>query len=100
MYILLPMDSEEVQEAKMTKLEDVKVWAQLLIEHGELVEVNHAAEKDGFEQLNECVVVVNDNEYVWPFMEVNMMVLVAHTQRTIDDVLEAYLFKELHDLAY
>ena len=100
MYVLLPMDSEEVQEAKLTKLEDVKVWAQLCIEDGQLVEVNHAAEKDGFEKFSECVVVINDNEYVWPFMELSMMVLVAHTQRSIDDIVEAYLFKELHDLAY
>ncbi len=100
MYILLPMDSQEVQEAKLTKLDDVKVWAQISIEEGELVEVNHAKEKDGFENFSECVVVVNDNEYVWPFMELSMMVLVAHTQRSIDDIVEAYLFKELHDLAY
>lgn len=100
MYILLPMDSEEVQEATLTKLEDVKIWAQILVEEGELVEVIHAKEKDAFENLSECVVVANDNEYVWPFMEVNMMVLVAHTQRSIDAIVEAYLFKELHDLAY
>lgn len=100
MYILVPMDSDAVQEASLTKLEDVKIWAQLLIEEGSLVEVNHSASKDDFENFNECVVVINDNEYVWPFMEVNMMVLVAHTQRSIDDIVEAYLFKELHDLAY
>ncbi len=94
------MDSEEVGEAKLTKLDDVKIWAQLCIEEGELVEVNHSKEKDGFDKFSECVVVVNDNEYVWPFMELSMMVLVAHTQRTIDDIVEAYLFKELHDLAY
>jgi hypothetical protein len=28
-----------------------------------------------------------------------MMVLVAHTQRTIDDIVEGYLFRELHDLS-
>ena len=100
MYILLPMDSEDVQEAKLTKLEDVKVWAQLLIEAGELVKVNHNVDKDAFENFSEAVVVTNDNEYVWPFMEKSMMVLVAHTQRNIDDIVEAYLFKELHDLAY
>ena len=32
MYILLPMDSEDVQEAKLVKLNDVKVWAQILVE--------------------------------------------------------------------
>lgn len=100
MYILLPMDTENVQEANLTKLEDVKIWAQMLIEEGELVEVNHSNDKDSFENFSQCVVVANDNEYVWPFMEQSMMVLVAHTQRSIDDIVEAYLFKELHDLAY
>lgn len=94
------MDSDDVQEACLTKLEDVKIWAQMLIENGQLVEVSHSADKDSFEKFSECVVVANDNEYVWPFMEQNMMVLVAHTQRSIDDIVEAYLFKELHDLAY
>jgi hypothetical protein len=100
MYILLPMDSRDTQTASLVKLEDVKVWAQLLIEDGELVEVLHSDTKDGFKEFSECVVVENDNEYVWPFMELSMMVLVAHTQRSIDDIVEAYLFKELHDLPF
>lgn len=100
MYILLPMDSEDVQEASLTKIDDAKVWTQLLIENGEVVEVNHNTDRDAFENFSEAVVVINDNEYVWPFMEQSMMVLVAHTQRSIDDIVEAYLFKELHDLAY
>jgi hypothetical protein len=100
MYILLPMDSEDVQEASLTKIDEAKVWAQMLIEEGELVEVNHNVDKDAFENFSEAVIVIDDNEYVWPFMELSMMVLVAHTQRSIDDIVEAFLFKELHDLAY
>jgi len=100
MRILLPMDSADVEAASLVKLDDVKNWTQILVEEGKLVEVNHAKEKDGFENFSECVVVANDNEYVWPFMELSMMVLVAHTQRNLDDIVEAYLFKELHDLAY
>jgi hypothetical protein len=34
------------------------------------------------------------------FLEMSMMPLVAHTQRSIDEIVEAYLFRELHDLAY
>lgn len=100
MYILIPMDSDDIEEASLVKINDVKVWAQLLMEEGELVEINHSVERDGFENISEVAVVINDNEYVWPFMEQNMMVLVAHTQRSIDDIVEAYIFKELHDLAY
>jgi len=100
MYLLVPMDSEILDDASITKLEDVKVWTQLLIQEGKLVEVNHNTDQDAFENFSEAVIVINDNEYVWPFMEKSMMVLVAHTQKSIDEIVEAYLFKELHDLAY
>ena len=100
MFILLPMDVEDTEEAKLVALNDVKIWAQLQIEEGRVVEIKHSSQKDGFDNFSECVVVINDNEYVWPFIELSMMVLVAHTQRYIDDIVEAYIFKELHDLAY
>jgi len=100
MYILVPMDSDNIEEASITKLEDVKVWTQLRIEDGELLEVNHNSENDEFNKFSETIVVNNDKEYVWPFMEKSMMVLVAHVQKSVDDIVEAYLFKELHDLAY
>jgi len=100
MFILLPVDSDNTEEAKLTKLDDVKFWIQLQIEEGRVVNTLTSTTKDEFENFSECIVVVNDNEYVWPFMELSMMVLVAHTQRYIEDIVEAYIFKELHDLAY
>ncbi len=94
------MDKEDAQEGKLTKINDAKTWAQLQIQEGKLIEVKFASMSDGFEAFSEGVVVGDDNEYVWPFMELSMIVLVAHTQRYIEDIVEAYLFKELHDLAY
>jgi len=100
MYILLPMDGEDQEESKLTKLNDVKVWAQICVEDGKLKKISFNKDQDAFENFSTAVVVTSDNEYVWPFMEKSMMVLVAHIQRDIEDVVEAYLFKELHDLAY
>jgi len=100
MFILLPMDSDNTEESKLAKLDDVKFWIQLQIEEGRVVNTLTSTDKDSFENFSECVVVTNDNEYVWPFMEMSMIVLVAHTQRYIEDIVEAYIFKELHDLAY
>lgn len=100
MYILIPMDMDDVQEASLVSINDAKIWAQVLIEGGEVVEVNHAASSDAFENFSEAVVVNDDSEYVWPFIEQNMLVLVAHTQRSLDDIVEAFIFKELHELAY
>ncbi|HUH41861.1 MAG TPA: hypothetical protein VLZ29_01965 [Sulfurimonas sp.] len=100
MYILIPMDSDDIEESKIVAINDVVVWTQLFVEEGRVKEVAHNVDKDAFDNLSEVAVVKNDNEYVWPFMEQNMMVLVAHTQRSVDDIVEAYLFKELNELAY
>jgi len=100
MLVAVPMNSTDVQEAEITKVLEAKTWAQLRIEEGELVEVLHADTYDGFEAWNEAVVVCSDGEPVMDFINMSMIVLVAHTQKTIDDIVEAYLFRELHDLAY
>jgi len=100
MLVLLPMNSDNVQEAEITKVFDAKVWAQLRIEEGELIEVLHSEKFDGFENWSEAAVVCSDAEPVMDFMNMSMIVLVAHTQKTIDEIVEAYLFRELHDIAY
>ena len=100
MYLLLPMDNNDPKIAKLTKINDVKYWAQILIDDGKLADIKFEIDKDNFNNFSEAVVVENDHEYVWPFIELSMMVLVAHTQRYINDIVEAFIFKELHDLAY
>jgi len=94
------MNSDDVHEAVIVPVMDAKIWAQLRIEEGELVEVLHNEKYDGFSDWSEAVVVNNDGESVMDFINMSMIVLVAHTQKTIDDIVEAYLFRELHDLAY
>lgn len=94
------MDGYDAEEASIVKINDAKVWVQIFLEEGKVVEVNHNEDRDGFENPSEVLIVMDDNEYVWPFIEQNMMVLVAHTQRSIDDIMEAFLFRELNELAY
>jgi hypothetical protein len=94
------MDNNDPKIAKLTKINDAKYWAQILIDDGKLADIKFEIDKDNFNNFSEAVVVENDHEYVWPFIELSMMVLVAHTQRYINDIVEAFIFKELHDLAY
>ncbi len=100
MNILLAMDCDDVEEAKLCKISDVQQWGMIVLEEGQVVEVLFEDKREDFKIIGETIVVFDDNEYVWPFMEEQMQVLVAHTQRYIDDIVEAYLFKELHELAY
>lgn len=98
MFILLPMDSDDVQEASLVALDDVKKWALLNIEEGQLVEVMHYDERSEISEWVEALVVIDEGQNVAEFLEEQMMVLIAHTQRDIDDIVEAYLFRELHEM--
>ncbi len=100
MYILIPMDDNDLEEARITTINEATVWVQLLVEEGRVVETNINQDKDAFENQSQILVVKNDNEYVWPFIELGMVVLVAHIQRSVDDIVEAYLFRELNELRY
>jgi hypothetical protein len=100
MYILIPVESENIQEASLTKINEVKIWAQVLLDEGKIQEISYNENRDEFENFSEVLIIMDENEYVWPFIELGMMVLVAHTQRSIDDIVEAFLFRELNELAY
>jgi hypothetical protein len=100
MKILLPMDSDNAQEGQLVAINDAKTWALLDIEEGQVVEINYFDQKEDINDWIEAVVVVGDYEPVMEFIEQQIMVLVAHTQRYIDDIVEAFLFKELHDMPY
>ncbi len=100
MFIVLPMDSDDTQEGRLVALNDVKQWALIEFDAGEVIEIRYFDTREAIEEPVDIVVVTSDNEYVWPFIEEQIIVLVAHTQRSIDDVMESFIFKELHELAY
>ena len=101
MKLLLPMDRDDTQEGKLVSIADAKTWALVDVEAGQIVDVVfHADKESAMEAWPGAVVVTGDFEPFMEFIEQQMMVLVAHTQRSIDDIVEAYLFKELHEPAY
>jgi hypothetical protein len=99
MNVLLPMDGDDTQESSLVGIYEAKKWALLVIEEGQVVEINYYDTREDVQEWVEAVVVINDFEPVMPFIEEQAMVLVAHTQRSIDDIVEAFLFKELNELA-
>jgi predicted Fe-Mo cluster-binding NifX family protein len=99
MILLLPMDGDDTQESQLTGILSVSFWATVEIEEGRVIEINFTKNREEIECFVDAVIVKNNYEPVMEFIDQQMMVLVAHTQQTIDDVVEAYLFRELHDLA-
>lgn len=99
MILLLPMDGDDTQESELSGILSASFWATVEIEKGRVIEINFYQDRSNIETLCDAVVVTNNYEPVMEFLDQQMMVLVAHFQKTIDDIVEAYLFRELHDLA-
>lgn len=100
MKLLIPMDGDNAQESEITKVLEANKWAEVVVEEGQVVECNFHDKWEDITPWPEAIVVNNDHEPVMEFIEMSMMPLVAHTQQNIDDIVEAYLFRELHDMPY
>lgn len=99
MLLLLPMDGDDTQESELTGILNAAHWATVEVEEGRVVEINFYTDRSEIEGWLDAVIVTNNYEPVMEFIDNQMMVLVAPHQRTIDDIVEAYLFRELHDLS-
>ena len=98
MNLLIPVDSNKRHEALITTLDNCENWAFIELDEGQIVSCTFYKDRHDIQDWIETVVVMNEQEYVWQFIEENIMVLVAPSQRSIDEIVEAYLFRELHDL--
>lgn len=99
MVLLLPMNGDDTQGSELTGILTATHWATVEVEEGKVVEINFYTDRTQIDGWLDAVIVTNNYEPVMEFIDNQMMVLVAHTQRTIDDIVEAYLFRELHDLS-
>lgn len=93
------MNGDDTQESELTGILTATHWATVEVEEGKVVEINFYTDRTQIDGWLDAVIVTNNYEPVMEFIDNQMMVLVAHTQRTIDDIVEAYLFRELHDLS-
>jgi len=100
MLLLLPMNGDDVKKGSLVSIGEVKKWALLEVMEGKLAKTDFFDTREEIEEWIDAVIVISDFEPVMNFIEEQIMVLVAHTQRSIDDIVEAFIFKELHELSY
>lgn len=99
MNLLIPVDSNKRHECLLTTLDNSKDWAFIELKEGQIENCTFYKDRKDILEWVETVVVINDSEYVWQFLEESINVLVAPKERSIDEIVEAYLFRELHDLS-
>lgn len=98
MIVLIPVNSKDRHQCVITSMEENKAWALVTLEEGKISKVEFYDRREDIQCCwIDAVVVINELEYVWPFMDEGITPLIAHTQKSIDEIIEAFLFKDLHD---
>ncbi|MCD4757904.1 MAG: hypothetical protein K8R39_06505 [Arcobacteraceae bacterium] len=98
MNLLIPVDDSDIEEAQIVSIDDVQYWLLLELTEGKVLKSEFYQSREEMSDWVDVIIVNSQKEYVWPFMEEGIAVLVAPLQKSIDDIVEAYLFKELHDI--
>ena len=99
MTILMPVDSKKRHECIISSIEENKAWAFVTLDEGRVANVEFFDRREDITVWIDSVVVINDLEYVWPFMDEGIIALIAPSQKSIDEIVEAFIFKDLHDFS-
>ena len=99
MTILIPVDSKNRHECIISSIEENKAWAFITLDEGKIANIEFYDRREDITVWIDSVVVINDLEYVWPLMDEGIIALIAPSQKSIDEIVEAFLFKDLHDFS-
>ena len=98
MNILIPV-KEKNNNSELEHILKNKFWAMVNLEEGKVQNINfYEGAWEEIDEFFEVVVVKDKDDYVWPFFEQSIPVLEAPFQNTIEEVMEAFIFKELYEV--
>ncbi len=98
MILLIPIDEKSYEDAKIVSLEDMKCWIVVEMDAGFIKKYSFFDNKNSIDDFIDFVIVRSVDEDVEEFLNEGIDVLVAPSQIHVDDIVEAYKFKELHEI--
>jgi len=97
MLIWICVDSKDDKNAKITKVMDAKYWALVEFDGGVVKETTFYNNRKDYEDWVDFIIMKDKYESYMEFMDEGMMVLVVRKEETIQEVTEAFVFKELDE---
>lgn len=94
MILLIPIDEEK----NLCSVKENSSWAVVTFDEGTTQNIDFYNNKEDIKEYIDYVIVQNQNECVDDFLDEGLGILIAPMQKSIDDIIEAYMFRELHEL--
>lgn len=98
MLIWIPVDKEEGKLSKVAKLFEAKSWALIDFDEGEIKSMQFLDKREDFTGWVDFIILENKFESYIDFMNDGMMVLCVREEESIEEIIEAYKFKELDEV--
>ncbi len=99
MYIIIPTDGTDAENPKITTLANVKKWALVDFDNGQVKSTKFFDDRTqtGADWID-FIILDNKYENYMDFMNEGMMCLVKREEETLDEVMSAFVFKELDEM--
>jgi len=94
MNIMIPINEEK----NLCSLKSRSSWAIVTLEEGNTEQISFYENKEKIKDSLDYVVLNSKDEPLDEFFDDGIDVLIAPIQKTIDDIIEAYMFRELHEV--
>jgi len=99
MLIWIPVDGSDAKASKVVSQYEVSQWALINFDEGEVKSVRFYEERKACEETwVDFIILVNKYENYMDFMDEGMMVLCVREEESIEDIIEAFKFKELDEI--
>jgi len=99
MRIWIPVESANEKAAKIVPQAEASKWALIDFDEGQIKDLSFydAIDELGGEWVD-FIILANKFENYIDYMNEGMMVLVVREEETIEDIIEAFKFKELDEI--
>ncbi len=98
MLIWICVDSNDAKSAKITKVADAKFWALVEFDEGVVKSVEFYNSREEFTDWVDFIILKDKYESYIDYMNEGMMVLCVRQEESIDEIMEAFKFKELDEV--
>ena len=97
--ILIPLSGDNTQESTTCSIDDCKHFAQVEIdESNTIVEIVFNSTYEPYLGMCEYLVVDNPEQDFEDFEDYEMGILLCEPKSNIDDIVEGYIFRSLHEI--
>jgi len=100
MLIWIPIEDKNGKDSKISKVIDAKAWALVNFNAGVINSIEFYNRREDFNDFADFIILENKFENFMEYMNEGLVVLSVRKEETIDEIIEAFKFKELDEVGF